>query len=102
MFFHGAAPWLVFPEFTGDEVIRVRNMHPSLAELAVPIPKERPHMLLEPHTGGPAELEPVLRTVVLRPEAEELVLVWVGTLPVDRPPTEAQYKKMRHAVRWRK
>ncbi len=102
-FLHGAPPWLIFPDFDGDEVIRVRNMHPTLAELVVPMPAERPQMLIEPFTGGgPTELQPALRTVVLRPENEELIVVWVGTLVVDRPPTEAQYKKMRHVVRWRK
>jgi hypothetical protein len=101
-FFHGAAPWLVFPDFDGDEIIRVKNMHPTLAEQVIPMPAERPHILLEPHTGGTSELEPALRTIVLRPDKEELILLWVGTLAVDRPPTEAQYNKMRHAVRWRK
>ncbi|AUX41544.1 hypothetical protein SOCE26_029640 [Sorangium cellulosum] len=100
-FFHAAAPWLVFPDFDGDETLRIANMHPSLPELVVPMPRERPLLLLEPHTGGAAELAPALRTVVVRPDEEQLVLIWVGTLPVDRPPTEAQYRKMRHAVKWR-
>lgn len=101
-FFHGAPANLVFPHFDGDEVIRIKNMHPTLPEIIAPTPTERPQMLLEPHTGGAHELVPALRTVVVRPDKEEMILIWVGTLAVDRPPTEAQYKKMRHAVRWRK
>jgi hypothetical protein len=77
-------------------------MHPKRPVLEVPLPAERPQMILEVYGGAPKELAPALRTVVIRPDQELLVCVWVGTMPVDRPPTEAQLQKTRHAVRWRR
>jgi hypothetical protein len=101
-FFHGAPPWMIFSEFTGGEVIRVEHMHPERATMEVPLPYERPQMILELFGGAPRELAPALRTVILRPDKELLVCVWVGTMPVDGPPTEAQLEKTRHAVRWKR
>ena len=101
-FFRAASPWLRLTEFTGGELIHLTHMHPTIAELEVPMPKERPQMVLELDGGAPRELKAALRTVVIRPDRGELVYVWAGTMPVDGPRTEAQLAKTRHAVRWKK
>jgi hypothetical protein len=101
-FFRAASPWLRLPEFTGGELIHLDHMHPTIAELEVPMPKEPPQMVLELDGGAARELKAALRTVVIRPDRGELICVWVGTMPVDGPRTEAQLAKTRHAVRWKK
>ncbi|WP_437296012.1 hypothetical protein [Sorangium sp. So ce426] len=77
-----------------------RTRAPEVAPEQLAIVSELVQMILELFGGAPRELAPGLRTVILRPDRELLVCVWVGTMPVDRPPTEMQLEKTRHAVRW--
>jgi hypothetical protein len=101
-FFRAASPWLRLPEFTGGERIHLTHLHPTIAALEVALPKEPPQMVLELHGGAANELKAALRTVVIRPDSSELICLWVGSMPAGLPPTEEQFKKTRHAVRWPK
>jgi hypothetical protein len=98
--FRGATPWLMFPDFEGDEVIRIRNMHPTRTHIEVPMPREKPEMVLELFGRARQTLTPRLRRVVVQPDQERVIVVWVGSIPLDRMPTPSYIEKARHAVRW--
>jgi hypothetical protein len=98
-FFRGAVPRLALDALTGRETIVVTGMHPTERRVQVRLPAG-PQVVLEPPGGKPHELEPALRTVVVRPETNELETLWVGSLPVARPPTQTELGKLRYAVSW--
>ena len=67
-------------------------------QVALPPP---PQMVLQPPRRSPREIEPALRTVVVRPDREELETLWVGSVPLERQPTDAELEMVRHAVSWK-
>jgi len=100
-FVHGASPGLATPPLTGYETLVLTGMHPAHETLQIRFPNERPQMILELRGGRPTELNPALRTIVVRPDDGILTMVWTGILTLERPLLGELEKYVRHAVRWR-
>jgi hypothetical protein len=96
-FFRGAVPRLALPAFTGRETVVVTGMHPTEHRFRAPLPPP-PELVLESPGARPRELEPALRTVVVRPELDEIETLWVGSVAIERPLSKAELAKVRYAV----
>jgi hypothetical protein len=99
-FCHGGSPGFCLPTLIGTERILVSGMHPGVPVLEVPLPGERPRVVVEPPIGARVEPTPALRTVVLDVEGSQLVTVWEARVPMDRPLTETQKGRIRYSVAW--
>ena len=78
---------------TGDEVMTLRNLHPSLPELTTRLPglRTRVGLLRNAPDGVTAdEVAMHIDTVIALPDSDHLVLLWRGvtTLRTDRTPDE--------------
>jgi hypothetical protein len=99
-FFHGASPRLQLPTLQGEETFVVTGMHPRAARVEMPLPRERPRILLEPPGAHAIELDAALRTVILAPDRGEVVTVWAARVEVTWPMASLTERSLRHAVRW--
>jgi hypothetical protein len=99
-FFRGAVSGLALAALTGRETIVVKGMHPTERRVQVPLPPG-PKMVMEPPGGKPREIAPALRTVVVRPDKDELETLWIASVSLPRQPTETELAKVRYAVSWK-
>ncbi|HWL85335.1 MAG TPA: DUF2169 domain-containing protein [Polyangiaceae bacterium] len=99
-FVHGASPGLATPPLTGYEMLVLTGMHPAHETLQIRLPNERPQMILEPPGGRATEVNPVLRTVLVRSDDGLLTTVWTGSFVLEHPLWGEREKQVRHAVRW--
>ena len=72
-----------FPK--GDELLRMRQMHPTIANYEARLPAIRPRFFLREHLGAKIEFrEAILQldTICVDMNKEQLTLVWRGVAPV--------------------
>lgn len=96
-FFRGTIPRLALPAFTGRETVIVVGMHPTERRFRVSLPTP-PELVLEAPGARPRALVPALRTLVVRPELEQIETLWVGSMPLARPMTGTELEGVRQAV----
>ncbi|MBP9892729.1 MAG: DUF2169 domain-containing protein [Planctomycetes bacterium] len=86
-FFNYAPPDQQLKEFPkGDETLRMRQMHPTIAIYEAKLPGIRPRFFLREHLGAKLEFrEAILQldTIHVDMNKEQLTLVWRGVAPVS-------------------
>ena len=65
------------------ELVELRNLHPVYPFCTFRLPDEVPLVHMELRAGEWTALEPHLNAVVIRPEEDEVVMVWCASAPVD-------------------
>ncbi len=75
----GASPGLAFPFLTGGEQIRLAHFTPG-GNLVFQVPHDVPRISMDIGLGE-QEVLPVLHTVLIRPDDNQVDLVWRGALP---------------------
>lgn len=103
----GASPGMVHRRMPLETIQRgipakFVNLHPDRPDLQMELPREWPKARLA--LGGPAmtDLEPHLAAVIIRPDEQEVVMLWAATTGQERAYTPAQYDGMASLVEWRR
>lgn len=78
-FFNGASLGLVVPYLRGDETVRLSNLTPA-GKLQFQLPSDQPVIVIDIGFGEQS-LQPILQTVTIRGEDQQLDLVWRGSSP---------------------
>lgn len=94
----GASLGLQLPHLVGGEVVQLDSMHKTTAALSFRIPSSRPRLMTDGRRGTFTSTNPVLHTVVIRPDDDLLTLVWGGSAPALRPYGAEELKKMSFVV----
>jgi hypothetical protein len=77
-FFNGASLGLVVPYLRGDEPVHLHNLTPD-SELKFQLPGDIPRIMLDIGLGEQS-LDPVLQTLTIRAEDQQVDMVWRGAL----------------------
>lgn len=104
-FAQAASPGMVHPRIPLETIaagipLKVVNMHPEHRELRMELPRERPRARLALGVTGQADLETHLSAVVIRPDREQVVMVWSARTERTRAYTPAQLTDMSSTVEW--
>jgi hypothetical protein len=97
----GASEGLVSSKWSGRERVTLSGMHPERDELAVGMPAERPRVVVQLPKGGNTELNPAVKTVVIRPTEGTMVLVWCAKQAYRGHISEDLAASIQFGVEWR-
>ncbi len=97
---NGASPGLAVPWMVGGEQIVLENLSSTarVTELRVPAPPKR--MRIDGRKGRLTDVEPVLSSIVIEPDREQVTVVWRGTGRALRPYGEEEVGRMPFEVVW--
>lgn len=98
LFFNGAPEGQRFPFMKGDEVFRLSYMDPDFPLFEFKLPGETPVLFLEANNEGPEQLKPVLQTVVVHKEANQVTLTWRGSAYYGGPEEMASWSGLEFGV----
>jgi len=96
----GASPGLSVPWLVGGETLLLENLSAKAPKLEVPIPKGPTRMRIDGRKGKLIDVEPVLSTVLIEPDADSLTLVWRGTGSALRSYSDEELEHMPFEVSW--
>ncbi len=99
-FAQAASPGMSLAEIAPGEIVRLTNLHLDEPEMWFQLPAEMPRVLVEVDGGAMAELEPHLNAVVIRPDEEQLVMIWCAHAPGKFKPGMANPDEVRRQVTW--
>jgi hypothetical protein len=100
-FMQAASAGMSVDRVSQGEVVELRNMHPVFPFCSFRLPYEVPCVRMELKPGEWTLLEPHLNAVVIRPDSDEVVMIWCSTAPIDRHfPMDEAYE-LRREVSWR-
>jgi hypothetical protein len=95
-----SAPAGLSLSLTGRARASLWNLWPGRETVEIDLPPEVPQLILEPPGCLPAELKPMLKTVLFEPDDGRVVLTWSGVMEVASPYPAEMCEAMRRAVRW--
>lgn len=98
--FNSAPAGLATHRLYGGERVQLWNVHPERELFEFDLAGERPRFMIEPPGVSVRELEPVLQTVQIQPEAGRVTLTWMGRIEVAAVYPDDMTDTMRHAVLW--
>jgi hypothetical protein len=97
----GASPGLACERLRGDELVILRNLHPTHQELRFELPAEVPRFALKvPGIAKVFEPEAVLQTVRIEPDRELLSLLWCGGVRLLAAVDREFLERCEVGVRW--
>jgi hypothetical protein len=82
------------------EMVELRNIHPVYPHCTFRLPYEIPRARAELGAGDWRTLEPHLNAVVIRPDTDEVVMIWCATAQVDRKFPVDEADDIRREVSW--
>ncbi len=98
LFFNGAPEGQRFPFLKGDETVRLGYMDPDFPLFDFQLPNDTPSLWIEVNDEGLEELKPVLQTVVVHKETNQVTLVWRGSAYYGGPQEMAEYQNLQFGV----
>ena len=78
----------------GDETVRLDYMDPDFPLFDFQLPDDPPSPWMNVNDEGVEELKPVLQTVVVHKETNQVTLVWRGSAYYGGPQEMAQYSDL--------
>lgn len=102
LFVQGATPGLSVKELRPDETITLVNMFPESPHKTFNLPGEVPHVKVMLPKRKTVRMKPFLSSVVLRPDDNQLVIVWSCRSEVERPYAEPEYPYLPYEVVWKR
>lgn len=82
------------------EFVELRNLHPVYPFCTFRLPDEVPFARMELRAGEWTPLEPHLNAVVIRPEVDEVVMVWCASAPADAVIEPDDPDEIRREISW--
>ena len=98
MFFNGAPDGQRFPFLKGDETVRLGYMDPDFPLFDFQLPDDLPSLWIEVNDEGVEGLAPVLQTVMVHKETNQVTLVWRGSAYYGGPQEMAEYSNLQFGV----
>lgn len=98
LFFNGAPDGQRYPFLKGDETIRLSYMDPDFPLFEFKLPGEAPVLYLDANNEGAEELTPVLQTVVVHKETNQVTLTWRGSAYYGGPEEMAEWSGLEFGV----
>ena len=99
-FFQGASPGMSLPDLPLGSTVQLSNLHPEYPVFPVTVPHDPPRACLELQAGSWTELQPRLNAMVIRPDEEEVVMVWRADVERPREYMPADLAGMARWVGW--
>jgi hypothetical protein len=99
-FANGAHPGLQMQHLRGDEDIALTHLHPSEREWKFRLPNDRPRLWIDGRNGRLTETKPVISSLIIAPDKNQVTLVWCGAAPALRPYLPPELAQMPFAVQW--
>jgi hypothetical protein len=96
----GAAVGMRALEVTENAAVSLTHLHPTQRDWHFALTTPAPRMHLRLPFEEPMELSPRIRTVLIEPDLDRVVVVWVGEARFEAPPTDEQFAAAQHAVVW--
>lgn len=98
LFFNGAPEGQRFPFLKGDEAVRLSYMDPDFPLFEFQLPGETPALFLDADNEGPDELHPVLQTVIIHKETNQVTLTWRGSAYYGGPAEMAEWSALKFGI----
>jgi len=83
-----------------DATIELTNLHPTARQWRFDLPDEVPRMAFKLPEAPAANLRPAIRTLVIEPDLDRVVVVWAGETQVPLPVTPKKMDSLQHGVIW--
>lgn len=99
-FSNGAHPGLQVPHLNGDEEMVLTHLHPKQREWKLRLPGDRPRMWIDGRNGRLTETKPVVSSLIIAPDKDQVTVVWCGAAQALRPYLPPELAQMPFAVRW--
>ncbi|HWQ52510.1 MAG TPA: DUF2169 domain-containing protein [Bryobacteraceae bacterium] len=99
-FTQGASAGMSLDSVSPGELVELRNLHPVYPFCTFRLPDETPRVRMELRAGEWAALEPHLNAVVIRPDGDEVVMIWCASAPVDHAFRPDNPDGLRREVSW--
>ncbi len=96
----GASPGLSVPYLRGGETIVLEHLSSRSPTIELRLPAPPTRMRVDGRKGKMLDVEPVLSTVLIEPDAEQVTLVWRGTGRALRPYFDEELSRMPFEVTW--
>ncbi len=100
-FAQGASAGMSLAAVAPGEIVELRNLHPVYPFCSFRLPEEVPHARIELSAGSWTSLKPHLNAIVIRPEADEVVLVWCSHASVAATFDPPEIDELRREVDWK-
>jgi hypothetical protein len=95
-----SAPNLRTPRVDPGAPVEWVRFHPRTSHWTFALSREVPRVMLALPVAAITEIIPAIRTVLLEPVEDRVVVVWVAELHVALPVGPAKRAKTRFGVRW--
>jgi hypothetical protein len=99
-FMQGASAGMSLDYVSPGELVELRNLHPVYPFCTFRLPGEVPRVLMEPGGGNCIALEPHLNAIVIRPEEDQVVMIWCASAPVAATFRPDDIEDLRRDVSW--
>lgn len=99
-YLQAASPGMTLANLRPDEFVQLHNLHPEQPVCTFQLPGEVPRARLELKPGEMILLDPHLNAVVIRPDTEEVVMIWRADAPAPSDLDARNWEDMRHDVSW--
>jgi hypothetical protein len=97
---NGASLGLQFPLLTGNETIRLTNIHPDKPDFVLQLPNDRPGIWVDGRKGKLLLTNPAIQSVIIEADKKRVSIVWGGNAPALRPYATEELKTMPYQVQW--
>ncbi|MCA9707560.1 MAG: DUF2169 domain-containing protein, partial [Myxococcales bacterium] len=81
-------------------IVTLTNLHPKARQWRLALPGEVPRMAFKLPDAPAANLRPAIRTLVIEPDLDRVVVVWAGETQVPLPVTPKKMDSLQHGVLW--
>jgi len=99
-FTQGASAGMSLDSIRPGEVVELQNLHPVYSFCTFRLPDEVPRARLELGSGSWTDLEPHLNAVVIRPDSDEVVMVWCASADPPARFEPGDIEELGHDVEW--
>ena len=91
---NGASLGLQFADIIGNEIIKLKNIHPGSGDFVMQLPADIPKIWVDGRNGKLLETKPIIHTILIKPAENTLSIIWRGSAPALRPYFQEELKTM--------
>ena len=97
---NGASMGFQLDYLLGNEECHLTNIHPRKANFKFKLPGKTPRIWVDGRKGNLTSTKPVLHCVLVKPEEDEVTLIWRGSAKALRPYLDEELLNMPFKIEW--